>query len=393
MSEVKYIAHYGITGQEWYKRRFQNPDGSLTPLGRARYGVGEARKKAGEAIKAAPKKAGAAVKAAPKKISRAVKKTASDLKRDNREASAAAKKRRAQVKQERFEAKMRRRQEKAERLARKMIDRESKTTLRELKEGLEESKIEAARKKVEALTAKQDRIKELAELKEQQKQLKSSMKDVKKQAIKDAHKKLSKNDIRYLTDEQLAARIERLKQEKTLAELEFDRATPTWLAKMGEATLNAATDTVKTVGKEALAKVGKKWLGLDEIAPDTPKTRAQKLQDTLSEMRAKKDLDDFVSSLATASADAELAREATRLQNQVSIAASKKKLSGKEEVSEKDTTSTYTRQLTERKEMERRANAYRDAKDAEGKPEFTISEIAKRMGISESEVKDLLYTK
>lgn len=388
MSELTYIAHYGIKGQEWYKRRFQNPDGSLTPLGRVRYGVGEARKKAGEAIKA-----GAAVKAAPKKISRAVKKTASDLKRDYQEASEASRKRKAQVKQERFEAKLRRRQEKAERLARKMIDRESKATLRELKEGLEESKIEAARKKVEALTAKQDRIKELATLKEQQKQLKSSMKDAKKQAIKDARKTLSKSDIRYLTDEQLAARIERLKQEKTLADLEFDRATPTWVSKVGDAALGAATDTVKNVARDALTKVGKKWLGLDEIEPDTPKTRAQKLQDTLSEMRAKKDLDDFVSSLATASSDAALAREATRLQNQVSIAASKKKLSGKEEVSEKDVTSAYTKQLTERKEMERRANAYRDAKDAEGKPEFTIPEIAKRMGLSESEVKDLLYTK
>lgn len=30
--------HWGITGQRWGVRRFQNPDGTLTPEGKARYG-------------------------------------------------------------------------------------------------------------------------------------------------------------------------------------------------------------------------------------------------------------------------------------------------------------------------------------------------------------------
>lgn len=33
-----YLAHHGIKGQKWGLRRFQNPDGSLTPEGEARYG-------------------------------------------------------------------------------------------------------------------------------------------------------------------------------------------------------------------------------------------------------------------------------------------------------------------------------------------------------------------
>lgn len=41
-----YLVHYGIRGQKHGDRRYQNYDGSLTPLGRIRYGVGEARKKA-----------------------------------------------------------------------------------------------------------------------------------------------------------------------------------------------------------------------------------------------------------------------------------------------------------------------------------------------------------
>lgn len=43
------LYHYGIKGQRWGERRFQNEDGSLTEEGRRRYGVvGEARSKAEE---------------------------------------------------------------------------------------------------------------------------------------------------------------------------------------------------------------------------------------------------------------------------------------------------------------------------------------------------------
>lgn len=42
MDKCGYIAHYGIKGQKWYNRRFQNLDGSLTSLGRLRYGIGSA---------------------------------------------------------------------------------------------------------------------------------------------------------------------------------------------------------------------------------------------------------------------------------------------------------------------------------------------------------------
>lgn len=35
--ESSYLAHHGIKGQKWGIRRFQNPDGSYTPLGQQRY--------------------------------------------------------------------------------------------------------------------------------------------------------------------------------------------------------------------------------------------------------------------------------------------------------------------------------------------------------------------
>ena len=37
------IYHTGVKGQKWGKRRWQNPDGSLTPEGRIHYGYGEGR--------------------------------------------------------------------------------------------------------------------------------------------------------------------------------------------------------------------------------------------------------------------------------------------------------------------------------------------------------------
>ena len=44
MDNISYIYHSGIKGMKWGVRRYQNPDGSLTDLGRVRYGKKAARK-------------------------------------------------------------------------------------------------------------------------------------------------------------------------------------------------------------------------------------------------------------------------------------------------------------------------------------------------------------
>lgn len=37
------LQHYGIKGQKWGRRNYQNPDGSYTAAGRLRYGIGQKR--------------------------------------------------------------------------------------------------------------------------------------------------------------------------------------------------------------------------------------------------------------------------------------------------------------------------------------------------------------
>jgi len=43
LERYDYICHHGIKGMKWGQRLYQNSDGSLTPLGRLRYGSGNGK--------------------------------------------------------------------------------------------------------------------------------------------------------------------------------------------------------------------------------------------------------------------------------------------------------------------------------------------------------------
>ena len=82
-----YMEHSGIKGMHWGIRRYQNTDGSLTPAGRARYGVGPARKvktTVGKVIKGISKTAsgaGRSVKSSTKAIAKKIR-TNAEVRKD-----------------------------------------------------------------------------------------------------------------------------------------------------------------------------------------------------------------------------------------------------------------------------------------------------------------------
>ena len=53
MKQNTYLVHHGIKNMKWGVRNYQNADGSLTPEGRVRYGVGKIRDSVSGAIKKA----------------------------------------------------------------------------------------------------------------------------------------------------------------------------------------------------------------------------------------------------------------------------------------------------------------------------------------------------
>jgi len=79
------LYHWGIKGQKWGVRRFENADGTLTPEGRERYGSGNGRSYIGGANRAKRETAMIDKETDPKKKSDAMQKMLDDLYEDREE--------------------------------------------------------------------------------------------------------------------------------------------------------------------------------------------------------------------------------------------------------------------------------------------------------------------
>lgn len=83
------IVHSGTKGMKWGQRRYQNPDGSLTPAGRERYGVGKKKPSLAEKVKKAASNFTKDAKKTGKEVKKAVdKRKAKKLKEEQDKAKA-----------------------------------------------------------------------------------------------------------------------------------------------------------------------------------------------------------------------------------------------------------------------------------------------------------------
>ena len=73
------LAHHGIKGQKWGRRRFQNADGSLTPAGRQRYDDSQDDGSFKSRVKKAAGEIGAAAKQTVGKVGASAKKAAQNF--------------------------------------------------------------------------------------------------------------------------------------------------------------------------------------------------------------------------------------------------------------------------------------------------------------------------
>ncbi len=406
-----YLAHHGVKGQKHGERRWQNPDGSLTPAGRIHYGVGAARKKVSDAAKS--------LKSQARSSAYIQKQRTEKFRKERAEAKAERVEARRQKKLKKLEAKKEARLKKAEVVQAILSAREAAKTLDDLKDALDETSLNRARKRVARLAEKRNREVERAMLKQEAKQLKQEAKDAKKNP-----KFLSRNEIRNMSDEEISARMDRLKRESDLAKAEVENRIPPTLRKFGDALVKAGTDAVSQVGRDALTQLGKNMFGLNG---EGNTSTSKKYKDALAAIQAKDEYDDYldarkrkaanretdeqdeelrkaasrIQNLKTISdyeraeknraadeADEALKREAANARNRKAIEETKRYMedSGNKKLSEEDRTKAQARRIAARKDREQRAEAY--YRNGNG---LSISEIAERMGLTESQVKDLLY--
>lgn len=290
MSKYTYLAHYGIKDQKWGLRRFQNEDGSLTPEGRIRYGVAPHKNKKFSLGELAVHETGYQVSKLTKPVKSAARSVKNAAKQSfdwqhrviRREKYAAAKKARKEEKlaakklkkEEKSQEKAEKFEAKKEKLAQDLIDRNNKRMIKDLKSDIDNSKLEDARSEVARLTAKRDRLAEEAMLKEEAKRLKQEMKTVKKEAKETPSQEetYSRKQIRSLSDQELDARIQRLKKEAELVRLESTRNTPESARRFVSAVTEGASGAIKNIASDTVTSIGKsalKSIGLYEITKET----------------------------------------------------------------------------------------------------------------------------
>lgn len=351
MEQYTYLAHYGTKGMKWGERKYQNSDGSLTALGRVHYGVGEARKSVG--------KAAVSVKEAIRK----------------------------RVAPTNAELNIKIRKQKS-----KNLNKEKRRQLKELKKGHDID----------------------------------STNPLDKDGPKGQHKKFSE-----LSDKEIQDRINRLQNEIKLADLERTKNFGPGRRMVDDILKGAVKDAATKLLSKAITDAGTK--AIDSWLETDSEKLNKEASDSKNRVVIKKELSDKAKALKDSGkyTDAQIARRlgVGRKDLPELLYDDKKKDDGKKDNSDNSNDSQNNDQqnsgkknknknqndngtqqssgdnnqqkpaakednpysearVKERKEMERRAQAYRGSSD---NPKMSYKEIADRMGLTVDQVKDLLF--
>lgn len=310
MSE-DYLIHHGIKGQKHGERRYQNKDGSLTNLGRIHYGVGAARKhrEDARAVRSAariikgvrnPVAAAKNLRTVGKVVKREVAPSSKDI--DKKIESLKSKKAEAlgtitdthdydtrTTKQKQLDAS----KPKTNPMEKKPKGKfEANENAESLKEGLKKGK-DALRRhlapnsadldaQIAKLEAKQKEVREREGKKRQIQELKDDIKrqpEMTKRGENAPEKKSTFKrikDISNMSDDEINARINRLKKQSELANAEIDVKLGPVLATAKNMLGQAASEEFKALAKTTFKKLGESFLEESGILPQDPYEKADK---------------------------------------------------------------------------------------------------------------------
>lgn len=305
MSELTYIAHHGIKGQKWGVRKYQNSDGSLTALGRAHYGVGEARAKVSNAVKS---------------VGNAIRKKVAPT---NAELNAQIRKQRS-----------------------KNLNKQKREELKNLKKGIDEDAASPSTK-----------------------------------VLRGQHKRFSE-----MSDQDIQARIKRLKSEIELADLERTKSMGPGMRMVDAALREAGKEALKNVASSYLTKAGNqavdKMLGAAKEVKkqQDAENRRKEFESQLAEKKARQELEEW---------DRKHPTGLKKLTPSARKAAAEQKAEAAQKKADEKLKADAERSRNEQtvyKEREIRAKAYKKSGDSD-------EQIAKKLGISVSDVAYYLYEK
>lgn len=308
MSE-DYLIHYQVKGAKHGVRRYQNKDGSLTNLGRIHYGVGAARKhrEDARAVRSAarlikgvrnPIAAAKNLRSVGKVVKREVAPSSKDIDKKI-EALKSKKAERLGTITDTHDYDTRTSSQKKQDASKPKVNPMEKKPKVEpnengeaVKKGLEKGKDTLRRHlaptnadldaQIAKLEAKQKEVREREGKKRQIKELKEGIKkepDVTKRGENAPEKKSlykSIKDISNMSDAEINARINRLKKQAELTNAEVDAKLGPVLATAKNMLGQAAAEEFKALSKSAMKKIGERFLEESGILPVDQYAEAEK---------------------------------------------------------------------------------------------------------------------